>query len=248
MERRTSLISILLGSALLAGCPSAPLKPPSPVSSEGFEPFATPRSFNGPGTIFRLDEAGKLFPVAGIRFEVQEGVEVIPKMTFARVLSLSQFLEALGASTATIPASVRANLSRTTTANVESTTAKRRYVFDEDIEPAMLKWASTAKPIGGSTYFLIRETIVTPGLVYKVDRNWLASLNVDIKVLKAAGYTVEPKGSSADTLEMSAVFSEPLNVWFKAERITLTQPLGGAPGNYQVARVPVSASVLASRL
>lgn len=242
MKIHTTVVVVLL---VLFGCAQKPLSPPvgSP-GSEGFEAFATPRSFDGPGTIFRIDGEGKRFPVSEITFKVQDGIEEIPKASSSRVLSLNQLLEALGASAAAMPASVQANLSRTATTSIESTTAQRRFVRDDDVVAAMMGWATRAKPNGDSVYYLIRETISTPGLVYKVDKNWLASINVDVQALKAAGYKGEAKASSGDTLEMNRTFSQPLNVWFKAEKIVVKPALGAGPGQYSVERSPVTAKTL----
>lgn len=236
---------VALSIGLLVGCAGKPVAPPvGALEAEGFEAFATPRSFDGPGTIFRIDGEKKRFPVTEIIFKVQDGTEEIPKASSSRVLSLSQFLEALGASAVQMPASVKANLSRTTTTNIESTTAKRRFVRDDEVVTTLRNWATQARPAGDSVYYLIRETVSTPSLVYKVDRNWLASLNLDVKALKAAGYTGEAKASSGDTLEMNRTFAEPLNVWFKAERIVIKPALGAGPGQYTIERAPVSAAFL----
>ncbi|GLT22943.1 hypothetical protein GCM10007933_24040 [Zoogloea oryzae] len=242
-----STVTLLTVAAVLAlgGCTSTPPTPPvGPLESEGFETFVTPRSFDGPGTIFRIDAEKKRYPVAEITFKVREGEEALPKYSSSRVLAMNNLLEALGASTAKIPASIKANLSRTTTVSIEASTGRRQYVRDDDLTAALRGWATQAKPTGESVYYLIRETISTPELSYKVDKNWLASAELDVKVLKAAGYSGDAKVSGGDILEMNRTFSKPLNVWFKAEKIVIRPALGAGPGQYLIERTPISASIL----
>lgn len=238
-------VATVAGLLTLVACVSNPRAPLVGITdSEGFEAFATPRSFDGPGTIFRIDGDGKRFLVGEITFKVKEGVEELPKASSSRVFSLSQFIEALGASATAMPASIKANLSRTATTTIEATTAQRKFVSDDDVVTAMLAWANRAKPNGDSVYYLIRETISTPGLVYKVDKNWLNSVNVDIQTLEVAGYKGEAKASAGDVLEMNRTFSQPLNVWFKAEKIVVKPVLGAAPGQYIIERSPEAGNTL----
>ncbi|MEH0166730.1 hypothetical protein [Roseateles microcysteis] len=230
MKRGISTFTVVV--ALLSGCATQPPRPPVGAPElEGFEAFATPRTFDGPGTVYRIDSDGKRFPVAEIVFRVRSGEEAIPKYKSRRDLSLNQFLEALGASAEAMPASVKVNLSNVRSANIEATTGQRQYVQDNDVEPTLLAWADKTDPKAENEYYLIREVIATPALTYKVDKQWLVSLTVDVKALKAAGYKGEAKDDGVDSLEMDRRFDKPMNVWYKAERISFRRAMGAGPGS-----------------
>ena len=237
--------NLILVTAAFAvvGCKTSPPTPPTGVlAQEGFEAFATPRSFDGPGTIYRIDEDGKRFSVSEIIIQFHTGDEELQNFISTREISIGQLLQAIGVLAEEMPTSAKANVSSTASTTIEARSAKRHYVRDDDIEAAMLEWAANARPRERNIYYLIRETVATNSLNYRVQRDWLASFSIDAEVLKSAGFEGEAKYTDASILEIERLFDAERNVWYKAEKVTVSPSLGAAPGQYTVERIPVSGS------
>lgn len=237
-----TIVAVAIG--LLAGC--SPLQPPKApgLSHEGFEAFATPRTFDGPGTIYRIDPDGKRFLVATIKLKTSGGAEVVPKYSSTRDLSLNQLLESIGANAAALPAKATSELSSKSSTTIEATKAFRAISSDDDVTAALSAWATSAKPRPGSTYYLVRETISTNSLSYKVNRSWLANLALDIQALKVAGYKGEGKTAGEDTLELNTQFEQMMNVWYKADLVRFSKALGAGADQYNVELGPVASRQL----
>jgi hypothetical protein len=225
---------------LVAGCIPRVEIPTGVLEREGFDSFATPRSFDGPGTIYRIDNDGKRFLVTTIQLKSSGGEEQISKYTSTRELSLSNVLETIGVKADALPAAVKAELSAKSNVTVDATKASRLRVADEDREAAVAAWAAKAKPAPGSVYYLIRETVGTKSLKYTVGRGWLASLGLDVKALNTAGYKGEAKAAANDGLELDAQFDQPLYVWYKAEKLVLNSALGAGPNQYIIEFTPAA--------
>lgn len=223
----------------LTAC-QTPKPPVGILGSEGFEAFATPRAFDGPGTIFRLDSEHRRFFVDSVAFTTTGGQEMLAAQESSREMTLAQVVESIGASAAALPIRVSTDLSSKRFTSIKATTAERSRTSDKDVEDALRRWATTAKPVVGSEYWLIRETVSTPGLTYKVSNSWLAGLGLNAEALNKAGYKGEIKATSGDTLEMDTKFTNPLNVWYKAEKVVFSPAFGVGPNQYTVTRTPAT--------
>ncbi|WKB55690.1 hypothetical protein [Eleftheria terrae] len=222
---------------LAAGLPACGTPELPSVPREGFEAFSTPRSFDGPGTIYRIDADKKRFLVTTVVFKASGGgVEYLPSFASKRELSLSSLIETIGLKAEALPASAQGKLGSTRMATVQSVGGRRAVTSDEDVEGALRTWATTAQPMDGSVYYLIRETIATEGLTYKVSHEWLAQLGLDAQALNSAGYRGEVRGGASDVLELDAKFPSAMNVWFKAEKVVFNKALGVAGSQYNVVR------------
>lgn len=235
-------IALLFGITIsIGGCKSleAPVGAPG---LEGFVAFATPRDFDGPGTIYRIDPESKRFKVTKLETKpATGGEERIPKFTSTRDLSLSQLLEAIGAKAELLPATVNSELSSKRNTVIEATTGNRLQLSDEDVSAALQNWVSKNKPVAGSKYYLIRETIATQTLSYKISKDWLATIGLDLRVLNVAGYKGGLKAASGDALELDTKFDKALNVWYKAEQVSFEPALGAGPNQYKIKLIPLSA-------
>ncbi len=245
MKIRTFFPAAVVAISLPA-CQTVPEPPDGVLTLEGFEAFATPRAFDGPGTIFRIDPDRKRLFVDSIAFKTSGGQEFLPSVESSRELSLAQVAESIGAAAGALPVKVTADLSSKRLTSIKATSAERSRTSDKDVEDALRQWATTAKPAPGNEYYLIRETVATLSLTYKVSKSWLASLGLSAESLNRAGYKGEVKNTGGDSLEMDAVFTKPLNVWYKAEKVSFKPMLGvGAGSNqYIVERTPVSGSAI----
>src|ERR1700730_1320420 len=86
---------------LFSGCPP---KPPKPLSTlpdlglTGFQTFPTPRTFDGPGTVFRITRERIRFPVTRLNVPVEQaGDESFANYTKKVEWSLGFVLKYLGA-------------------------------------------------------------------------------------------------------------------------------------------------------
>jgi len=234
---------IFFATVQLVACKTVP--PVGVVAEEGFEAFATPRSFDGAGTIYRIDSEGKRYLVGNLDVKVPDGAdEVIPSYTTKKEISVTQLLESIGAKAELIPASLNSNFNIKSNASIEGTNGYRVQLSDTLVDGALLKWRSSVTPVEGSKYYLIRETIQTPSLKYKVEKNWLMSAVVDIKYLQVAGYKGEPKITTANTLELDAKFTKPMNVWYKAQLVTFKPGLGAGGAQFIVVKEDIKAGIL----
>ncbi|CAM4111653.1 hypothetical protein [Pseudoalteromonas byunsanensis] len=236
MKKLLTIICILS----LFSCTNTPQPPVGILSSEGFAAFTTPRSFDNPGTVYRINENGKRFKVTEIQVPIENGMEELPKLSSLQTMSLGQLLQSIGASSDKLSASIKLNLSRTKSILLEANTGKRFTTRDDDVDNAFIAWAATAKPKDNSRYFIIRETVATKQLNYKVQSDWLNELKLDTDALELAGYEGNASVNGQDILEMNREFSDYRNVWYKAEEVTLNKVLGAGPSQYEVNRTPVS--------
>lgn len=227
----TGLAAAAMG--LLLGCAS--VKAPVMEGFEGFEAFSTPREFDGPGTIYKIVD-GKTFVAGRVTFSsVDGGMEVIPKYSSTSSVSLTQLLKNLGASAALMPVSVTGNLSATSKVDIESTTGVRARAQDDAVvNEALASWKPATRPPASEQYFLIRETVQTRKLTYSVSKDWLAGLGLDVQSLQKAGYKGEVKSEGSRALSLDAAFEQPLNVYYKTQRIVFSDALGAGPGNFTV--------------
>jgi len=209
------------------------IAPPVPPNFEGFEAFASAREFDGPGTIYKITD-GKRFTVATVDLSTRDvGVEVIPKFARKHNLSLDQFLKTLGVSATLIPASATANVSASNDIVIEATRGNRiRNDDDRVVLEALEKWKPRVKPPAGDEYFLVREVIRTTKFKYSVSNNWLGQIGLDVQSLKSAGYKGSANIGQGATLSLDGVFDNPLNIYYKAQRISFDDGLGVGPGNF----------------
>lgn len=240
---RTAVL-LILPLIFVSACTN-PRPPEGILAQEGFDTFATPRAFDGPGTIYRIDGEGRRYLVTTLDIILPDSEEeVVPKFTSQRELTVNQLLESVGAKAELLPAKVSANLNIKSNTTIESTTAGRIRLSDEKVDAALLKWRASTEPDDASKYYLIREIVATPGLRYKVEKGWLAAAVVDFKYLNVAGYKGEPKLVNADTIELDTKFSKPMNVWYKAQRITFLPALGAGEGQFAVVKKNVPKGTL----
>jgi hypothetical protein len=133
------------------------------VQYPGFKTFATPRTFDGPGTLFRIDEQGTRFPVAKLGVSVDDaGTETLPSTEWKKTWGLNAVLQYITLGT------VSGEASHATTLTVRFGPARRERTFDDDIDRAIVSHGTWKE---GSTYYVIRETIAFTTLEYELDRS-----------------------------------------------------------------------------
>jgi hypothetical protein len=206
---------------------------------DGFRPFASFRASDGPGTVFRITNAGETFKVVVLPVEVHAATEVTNNIRAVRKLSAEQLLKAV-ADDKCKPAGAGFNPQASGEVQVASVSGTREYTFDAEIDTHLetLRQRFRDKVIGyrpDDTYWVIRETIKTAEVDYSSSTAWLVAANAEadlrncVTALSAEG-KVNVKWDSSSQVSLSRKFEQPLRGWYAAERLTVELPFGAAPG------------------
>jgi hypothetical protein len=198
----------------------------------GFQTFPTPRTFDGPGTVFRIDESGAKFIVVELKIPYEEaGMEQIG--TYSRqkqwtIAALVNFLGGHGSNEG----------SETIESLMKFGEGHRRRITDTDIDQALEKEQIKYKP--RNEYFVIHETIAVPSL--DVDFRHSESLSPEVKVAFDEAIKAGSALKWSDTSKRSLVktFRELHNVFFTADKI-LPPALGAvSPGRPELIKLDPS--------
>ena len=211
----------LLASVVLidTGCSTSQWKtPPSP--GDGFVAFDSPRDFDAPGQVYRIDTQGNLWQVGTIGVVAKSGKERTRTMESKANWSLSTVLKTIGASATQLPANARAEVSRSREVTIEGTDVTREWIEDTQ-QPAqkVAKLLSDTEYRSGNKYFLIRETQAVQALTFHGSRKWLANAGVEAEIQKEISGKAEFKIDNNDSYSIVAKFDHPMRVWYKAEKV-----------------------------
>lgn len=226
---------VLLSGLSLSAC--AELRPPVGAhQSEGFQPYTSPRSFGGPGQVFRTDEAGVPWPVETLQFATTIGSEFLPKYVSSLEYSLEALLQTIGVTGVQLPASLSANAGRSSSVTLESTDASRLFVDDRYLDEALQGRGTGLRIRPGNSYFVVREAIQSKALTYKVQRKWLASFSAEADFIEVVKTKASPKLEGDEELSVEASFSKPMFLMYRADQLKIEAANGGAPNQFDVTR------------
>lgn len=225
MEQRSRLtlhrffIAVLSLTICGAGCKTASISvAKAPLSYPGFQTHLTPRTFDGPGTVFRVvnvgPDKGTSFPVAELDVRNRlAGVEAFPTIKRDGIWStelLGRFL-GIHASSTTLAAKAQFE------ATVTLPPGKRFRTFDTDIVRALaradIKWRQD------STYYVIREAIAFDSINWNIAHGRLKSVQAEgrlAEIAKAAGAITNIQKSS---VSLEKAFEKPHFIFYKVQEI-----------------------------
>ncbi len=218
------------GAIALASCSVVKPIPETSVSAEGFQSFASARSFDPPGRIYRVAPNGEVYGVVTLPLTPKRGKEVIPKMVEKRELTLGQILNTVGADAVRLPAKLEAALISKHEVTMESVNGEREYVDDAEVDKAAgdAMRGITIRP--NDKYYVIRETIRTDNAIFSSSKSNLVSLGVEAEFKNVVSTKSTLKWDDSASYSISKKFDEPLRLWYKAERLAVKPALGSAPG------------------
>lgn len=201
----------------------------------GFQTFPTPRTFDAPGTIFRIDESGTRFPVALLPVKLEMGKEA-----FATYISTTRWkLSALVKFIGDIGVEAMAEVSSPLTLKVALGRGEREWTFDADVDQALKNAIINYRM--ESKYYVIRETISVPSITYDFsgsgEFNTTAKQAID-EVAKGKQH-LSWSNSSQNTLIES--FDRPYRIFYTADEILIPE-LGAAQVEPQ--RIPVKYTIV----
>lgn len=234
-------LTIGLLCAALYGCTLNPVVPQGP-KFEDFKVFASPRSFDPPGRIYRVQPDGQVFGVVTLQITPQSGVEAIPKIETRTNFSLKELLETVGVAADELPASVSAEIKQKREVTFEGLDAKREFLDDADLDNILPKVFADIKIRPDNKYYVIRETISSDDVSYKMEKSWILNAGFDAKFKDIVKNKTNLDWGSGENFSMNKKFNQPLRIWYKAELLTIDRPLGMGPGQLpSVERRPLTA-------
>lgn len=216
MKHCSSSLS-LLALLALAGCNSldrSSFDVGTHLRYPGFETFPTPRSFDGPGHVFRVDGAGKKFTVT------QLGVRVDPvgEEEFPEYHQKSDW--GANAVAKFMSVALSAGMSSDYTLEVSLGPGSRERTYDLDIDEQLLAAQLDFKP--GNRYYVVRETIAVPWVKMTLldtnEANARLRNAIDKKIIDDA--TLGWSWTSNDKVSLVRSFRTPHRLFFLADELT----------------------------
>ncbi len=235
--------SLLIASLLtfVSGCSAPPKVPPGPATPlSDFVPFASARSFDRPGRIYRVDPGGTVWMVTQLDVTPQVGVEEIGEVASERTVSLAEVLETIGVAKEQIPAKLSAQLELKQKYITKSVSGERHYLDDTQVDNALPKAWSGINQRKDNKYYLIRETVATNNLSFMSQKGWLVNLGLDAEFKKLVENNTKLNWGSGSEFSMEKDFGQKLDVWYKPERLIINVPPGAGPGQLAFKRVPAA--------
>jgi hypothetical protein len=204
------------------------------VGLSGFQTFPTPRTFDGPGTIFRITPDQVRFAVVNLKVPVEKaGKEIFANYHKTNEWSLASILKFMGASKLFGDAQVSVDLGSDTEVTLNIGEGNRERTYDGDVDSSLRVAAIDYRK--DSRYYIIRETISVSQISYRFgnERNLTAGLNAAIK--KLVETTNDLKWKGAQQTELVQHFDGLHRIFYTAEEIVA--PTGVVGSQVQRRRV-----------
>jgi len=218
---RSLLASMVLGlSAIVFFFPA--VKGASTLTADdlkypGFQTYPTPRTFDGPGTVFRLTADQHRYSVTLLKANVDKvGTEEFPNYSSDVKWSVGALVNFLKLRLLSAP-EVGADLSRQVQVNIRLGTGHRERTYDDDIDQAL---KSAHIPYRrDSRYFVVREAIAVDSL--NITANPTTSAGADAHATLNGVATVEGNVHWQDESKKSLVraFVPPHYVFYLVDEI-----------------------------
>jgi hypothetical protein len=232
-----SLFVTVLTAGLLAGCGTTPTIPD--VIKEGFVAFESPRDFDGPGQVYRVDPKGAVYHVGEIKVEPKSGTEQTKSISTKANWSFATALQYTGASLGGLSPEAKAQFSHERSVTIESTRVTRQYLEDTDNpEKKVTELLGTVKYRPDNKYYLIRETAATKDINVKGSRKSLGNAKVQAELKSVISGNAELKYDNESSFSLVAKFPKEMRVWYKPERLEPQMAMGAAPGTAGTKAVP----------
>lgn len=197
------------------------------VELSGFQTFPTPRTFDGPGTVFRIAPDRTRFSVAKLNVPIdQVGVERFANYTKTDVWSLATVIKYVGAPQLLSDAQVSANLGSSLELTLQIGQGSRERTYDADVTAALN--AASIEYRVDSRYYIIRETIGVSDLSYRFTRKKDLTSGVTAALIKTVQATGSLQWVSSEQTDLVQKFDRLHRVFYTAEEIIPSVGLLGA--------------------
>jgi hypothetical protein len=196
--------------------------------------FPSARTFDPPGTIFRINREGTRFDVADISKEVNSttGNEDIPDQTGRRLVAgnvLGNLLKG----------QVSAELSATGSYEVRMKLSgvEREKTTDADLDKSLALALKQVSLRTDNRYYVIRETISAREVAYNLSSADLASAATKLGTTPVGNGKVNVRQQDSNTATLVGSYDKPYRLFYKAEEVKFTS--SGLTGDLKVSRLPV---------
>lgn len=238
MRFHSLLVSVIL-TGLIAGCNTLGTRTPNPLG-EGFVAFESPRDFDGPGQVYRVDPKGTVYHVGQIKVQPKAGTEQSKRMSTKANWSLATALKYTGASLGGVSPEASAQLSQERSVTIESTNITRQYIEDTDKpEQKVTELLAEITYRPDNRYYLIWETAATKEINVVGSRKSLGNAKLQAELQKVISGNAELKYDNEASFSLVAKFPKEMRVWYKPERLQPQMTTAAAPGGRETkAAVP----------
>jgi hypothetical protein len=213
--------SLACSLIFLAGCSSSKLTDISrSLRYEGFDTFPTPRTFDGPGYVFRIEkQSKKKFPVTelNVKREPPVGQEAFP--SYNQIVRWSATLVAsyLGAPE-TVITTASADASNDVDVQIKLGLGKRYRVYDDAVEEALK--SARIRFREDSDYYVVREAIAVPTISVILARKATATAGIRAMFQKIVDTTANVHWEDQSKASLIQDFGQqPHYVFFTVDRV-----------------------------
>lgn len=236
MNRGSFVLAVALVFAASIACnrgPAPTFLGAAPVFEPGFFLYPSPRTFDGPGTIFRIDKDGERSPIADLSpmVRVTPGEEVIPRIVVSGRVNASALFAWVGHETSV-------KYSKGDSAVVEIFGTRREITYEADrnrVVDSAEKIIDWSRP--GRVY-LITEAILADSVNVHLRRETILGVGDSIQRDTSRARALRAYWSPSRATDLAVRFLRPHRVLYKAEQIVRTDRL--EPGSRATLRVPVA--------
>lgn len=235
MRRRSTLLIgvCLVGLALAShqayAMGTKPAKDTICPEDEGFQMFLTPRTFDAPGKIFRVNSDKTSFEVSALSVTTTGGEETLGS-------GIRKVSAGFLANFISLPVKGNMNLSKNVQMQYKvEGPALREITSDVDVFKKLNDEMKAIPWQPNNDYYVMRETIAAKNIQFSFDDDAIAALGGEAVVKELGGSTIkgEVKWESKAQYQLSEKYTAPHRICYKADRITIeVGGLGGASPAY----------------
>jgi hypothetical protein len=204
--------------SLMCACSTAPRQraiTDAPVFERGFQIFPSPRTFDAPGTIFRVDSDQVRHLVADLSgmLHIVPREEAVPRLSVQGMLNTAAFLSWLSGERRGV------QFQRVDSAVVAVSGAKREQAFEVDLARVLdsarkvIDWRKSGK------IYLITETVLADSVQIRLSTSIAVSLGDSLKADSARAHGIAVQWRPQAATDISLRFPSPYRVFYKADQV-----------------------------
>jgi hypothetical protein len=201
-----------------------------------FQMFPSARTFDPPGSIFRVNRDGVRFDVADISSEIKsaKGEEDIPDQTGRRRVEGNVIANLLkGNTSSALSAAGTYDVSLKLSGVVRETTS------DLNLDKALSLALKQVALRSDNRYYVIRETIAVREVDFELSTTDLKSVSAKIGTKPAGDDKVDIRQQGSTSTTLVGHYDRPYRLFYKVEEVQFTS--SGLSGDLEISRQPVTA-------
>lgn len=188
--------------------------PVSSIVDPGFQMFRTPRDFDGPGSVFRVDRNGEKSPVTNINLPSHSGNESIGAIQTSGSRNFN-----IGFIFPYVQADIKKDSNCTLDFKIDG--AKRNWLYDDELKPILKKKMAEIIPEPGCRYYVIQETISAKKIRYHFNQDSLLSIGGEAAINELTEGNAGMSWNSTAKYQLTAKYNPPFYVFYKPAMIPL---------------------------